>query len=50
MQLKDLVVFWIVLLLKPSLLRHFGNDLEEYPQVATLLANTSTAQPFFSMT
>ena len=29
MQLKDLVVFWTILLLKPSLLRQIGNDLEE---------------------
>ena len=50
MQLKDLVVFWTILLLKPSFLRHFGNDLEEYSQAPTLLANRSTAQPFFSMT
>ena len=29
MQLKDLVVFWTILLLKPSLLRQISNDLEE---------------------
>ena len=50
MQLKDLVVFWTILLLKPSLLRQIGNDLEEYPRAPTSIANRSTAQPFFSMT
>ena len=50
MQLKDLVVFWTILLLKPSLLSQFGNDLEEYPQAPASIANRSTAQPFFSMT
>ena len=50
MQLKDLVVFWTILSLKPSLLRQIGNDLEEYPRAPTLIANRSTAQPFFSMT
>ena len=50
MQLKDLVVFWTILLLKPSLLRQIGNDLEEYPRALTSIANRSTTQPFFSMT
>ena len=50
MQLEELVVFWIILLLNPSLFRKIGNDLEEYPQAPTLIANRSTAQPFFSMT
>ena len=50
MQLKDLVVFWTILLLKPSLLRKIGNDLEEYPRASTLIANRSTAQTFLSMT
>ena len=31
MQLKDLVVFWTVLLLKPSFLRQIDDDQEEYP-------------------
>ena len=43
-------VFWTFLLLKPSLLRHVGNNLEEYPLAPTSIANRSTAQPFFSMT
>ena len=30
MQLTDLVVFWTILLLKPSLLRRIGNNLKEY--------------------
>ena len=38
MQLKDLVVFWTILLLKPSLLRQISNDLEEYPRAPTLIA------------
>ena len=46
MQLKDLVVFWTILLLKPSLLSQLGNDLEEDPQAPTSIANRSTAQPF----
>ena len=50
MQLKDLVVFWIILLLKPSLLRQIANDLEEYPQAPTSISNRSTTQPLFSMT
>ena len=50
MQLKDLVVFWTILLLKPSLLRQIGNDLEEYPRAPTSIANRSTTQPLFSMT
>ena len=50
MQLKDLVVFWTTLLLKPSLLRRIGNDLEEYPRAPTSIANRSTAEQFFSMT
>ena len=50
MQLKDLVVFWRVLLLKPSLLRQIGKDLEEYPRAPTSVANRSTAQPLSSMT
>ena len=50
MQLKDLVVFWTILLLKPSLLRQIGNDLEEYPRAPTSIANRATAQPFFSIT
>ena len=50
MQVKDLIVFWAILLLKPSLLRQICNDLEEYPRAPTSIANRSTAQPFFSMT
>ena len=50
MQLKDLVVFWKILLLKPSHLRQIGSDLEEYPLAPTSIANSSTAQPFFSIT
>ena len=49
MQLKDLVIFWTILLLKPSVLRQIGNDLEEYPWAPILIANRSTAPPFFSM-
>ena len=50
MQLKDLVVFWMISLIKPSLLRQIGNGLEEYPRAPTSIANRSTAQSFFSMT
>ena len=50
MELKDLVVFWIIFLLKPSLLRQIGNDLEEYTQAPILIANRSTAHPFSLMT
>ena len=50
MQLKDLVVLWTILLLKPSLLRQIDNDLEEYPQAPTSIANRSTAQPLSSVT
>ena len=50
MQLKDLVAFWAVLLLKRTLLKQIGNDLEEYPRAPTSIANRSTAQPFSSMT
>ena len=50
MQLKDLVDIWTILLLKPSLLRQIDNDLEEYPQAPTSIANGSTAQPLSSMT
>ena len=50
MQLKDLVVFWPVLLLKPSLLRQIDKDLEEYPRAPTSIANRSTAQSLSSMT
>ena len=50
MELKDLVVFWIIFLLKPSLLRQIGNDLEEYTQAPALIANRSTVHPFSSMT
>ena len=50
MQLKDLVVFWTILLLKPSLLRQIDNNLEEYPQAPTSVANRSTAQSLSSMT
>ena len=49
MQLKDLVVFWTILLSKSSLLRQFGNHLEEYPRAPTSIANRSTAKPFFSI-
>ena len=49
MQVKDLIVFWTILLLKPSLLRQIGSDLEEYPRAPTSIANRSTTQPFFSM-
>ena len=47
MQLKDLVVFWTILLLKPSLLRQIGTDLEEYAGAPTSIANRSTSQLFF---
>ena len=50
MELKDLVVFWIIFLLKPSLLRQISNDLEEYTQAPILIANRSTAHPFSLMT
>ena len=50
MQVKDLIVFWTILLLKPSLLRQIGNDLEEYPRAPTSIANRSTTQLLFSMT
>ena len=50
MELKDLVVFWIIFLLKPSLLRQIGNDLEEYTEAPVLIANRSTAHPFSLMT
>ena len=50
MQLKYLVVFWTILLLKPSLLRQIGNNLEEYPRATASIANRSTTQPLFSMT
>ena len=51
MQLKDLVVFWRILLLKASHLREIDNNLEEYQQAPTLIVkNRSTAQPLSSMT
>ena len=50
MQLKDLVVIWTILLVKPSLLRQIDNNLEEYPQPPTSIANRLAAQPFSSMT
>ena len=50
MQLKDLVVFWTILLLKPNLLKQIDNNLEEYPRAPTSIANRSTAQPLSSMT
>ena len=50
MQLKDLVVFWTILLVKLSLLRQIDNNLGEYPQAPALIANRLAAQPFSSMT
>ena len=46
MQLKDLVAFWTILLLKPSLLRQIDNDLEEYLRAPTSIANISTASHY----
>ena len=50
MQHKDLVVFWAILLLKPSLSRQIDNDLEEYPQAPTSIPKRSTVQPLPLMT
>ena len=50
MQNKHLVVFWKNLLLKLSLLRQIGSNLEEYPRATNSIANTSITQSFSAKT